>query len=72
VIYHYFPSAVSENSHFQLFHLGEDPFEQQNLAAARPAELRRMMVGLIAGLERQNAVYPVDKDGKTPLKPKLP
>jgi hypothetical protein len=31
VIYHYFPSAASENSHYQLFNLSEDPFEQRNL-----------------------------------------
>lgn len=72
VIYHYIPSAVSGNSHYQLFHLGEDPFEQQDLAAARPQELRRMMQGLIAALEQHDAVYPVDQDGVTPLKPKLP
>ncbi len=72
VIYHYFPSEVSGNSHYQLFHLSEDPFEQQDLSASRPQELRRMMQGLIAALEKQKAVYPVDKDGTTPLKPKLP
>ncbi len=72
VIYHYFPSPVSEDSHYQLFNLAEDPFEQRNLAASRPAEVRRMMQGLIAALEKQQAVYPVDKDGATPLKPKLP
>ena len=72
VIYHYFPSDVSEGSHYQLFHLTEDPFEQKNLANGRPDELRRMMQGLIAGLERQEAVYPVGEDGKTPVKPKLP
>lgn len=72
VVYHYFPSEVSGNSHYQLFHLGEDPFEQQDLAAARPAELRRMMHGLIAGLESQNAVYPVEEDGVTPRKPQVP
>ncbi len=71
VIYHYFPSAVSENSHYQLFNLAEDPFEQKNLAAAKPAELRRMMKRLIAALERHQAVYPVDKTG-VPVKPKLP
>jgi len=31
-----------------------------------------MMRGLIAALEKHNALYPVDKDGKTPLKPRLP
>jgi arylsulfatase A-like enzyme len=72
VIYHYFPSDVSEGSHYQLFNLADDPFEQQNVALANPAVLRRMMQELAAGLERQNAVYPVDDDGKTPLKPVLP
>jgi arylsulfatase A-like enzyme len=72
VIYHYFPSDVSGGSHYQLFHLAEDPFEQKNLAASQPEELRRLMQGLIAGLDRQQAVYPVAEDGRTPLKPKLP
>ena len=72
VIYHYFPSEVSEGSHYQLFNLKTDPFEQKNLATTEPAELKRMMQGLIAGLEKQNAVYPVDKETMSPLKPKLP
>ena len=72
VIYHYFPSEVSENSHYQLFNLKSDPFEQKNLAATEPAALERLMQGLIAGLEKQGAVYPVDKDTKQPVKPKLP
>jgi len=72
VIYHYFPSEVSENSHFQLFHLSDDPFEQRNLAASRPQQLRRMMHGLAAALEQHRAAYPVDKDGVTPLKPTVP
>ncbi len=72
VIYHFFPSKASEDSHYQLFNLAADPFEQQNLAAAQPAELRRMMQGLSASLEQHHALYPVDKDGVTPLKPKLP
>lgn len=72
VIYHYFPSAVSENSHYQLFNLAKDPFEQKNLAPSEPAELHRLMQGLIAAMETQNALYPVDQDGTTPLKPRLP
>ena len=72
VIYHYFPSEVSENSHYQLFNLKSDPFEQKNLAASEPAALKRLMQGLIAGLEKQGAVYPVDKDTKLALKPKVP
>ncbi len=72
VIYHYFPSEVSEGSHYQLFNLASDPFEQKNLATTDPAELKRMMQGLIAGLEKQNAVYPVNKETKSPVKPELP
>jgi arylsulfatase A-like enzyme len=71
VIYHYFPSAASENSHYQLFNLANDPFEQKNLAAEEPAELRRMMQNLVAALEEHHAVYPVGEDG-SPMKPKLP
>lgn len=72
VIYHYFPSPVSDGSHYQLFNLASDPFEQKNLAASHPAELKRLMQGLISGLEKQGAVYPLDQPGGTPLKPKLP
>ncbi len=72
VIYHYFPSEASGNSHYQLFNLSEDPFEQQDLAESRPEELRRMMQGLIAALQQHDAVYPVEEDGATPRKPKLP
>lgn len=72
VIYHYFPSEVSDNSNYQLFNLAKDPFEQQNLAATEPAELSRMMKGLIASLGNQQALYPVDKKTREPLKPQLP
>jgi arylsulfatase A-like enzyme len=72
VIYHYLPSAASENSHYQLFNLHDDPFEQKNLAADEPVELSRMMRGLIAALEKHNAVYPVKTDGVTRLKPQMP
>lgn len=72
VIYHYFPTAVSEGSHYQLYNLKDDPFEQNNLASKNPAELKSLMQGLIAGLEAQHAVYPVEKGTTTPVKPQLP
>jgi hypothetical protein len=34
--------------------------------------LKRLMQRLIAGLEVQHAVYPVDKDLNSVLKPQLP
>lgn len=72
VIYHYFPSEVSGNSHYQLFNLANDPFEQQDLATQQPDVLRRLMQEMITGLENQKAVYPVADDGQTALKPHLP
>jgi len=72
VIYHYFPTEVSDNSPYQLFNLKADPFEQKNLAATQPAELRRLMQGMVAALDRHQAVYPVAKEGQTPVRPKLP
>ena len=72
VVYHYFPTAVSDGSHYQLFHLGDDPFEQRDLAPTRPAELRRMMAGLIAELESHGALYPVGVGNSTSVRPRLP
>jgi len=79
VIYHALPDVPthgnfiqSGGAHYQLFNLKDDPFEQTDLATSKPDDLRRMMRGLIAALEKHNALYPVDKDGTTPLKPKMP
>ncbi len=72
VIYHYFPSKASAGSHYQLFNLANDPFEQHNLTTSQPQELRRMMRELVTALEDHQAVYPVDKASRLPLKPQLP
>ena len=73
MIYHYFPSKVSEGSHYQLYNLANDPFESTNLANSKPDELRHMMHGLIASLKLHNALYPVDpNDGSSELRPLLP
>lgn len=73
VVYHYFPSAESENSNYQLYNLTADPFESTNLAAREPQQLKALMNGLIAGLKHYEAVYPVtEKDGDIPALPKMP
>ena len=73
VIYHTFPSKVSDGTHYQLYNLAEDPFESKNLATSRPDQLGRMMQGLVTSLQKHNALYPVDnQDGTAPLKPILP
>jgi len=73
VIYHYFPSKVSADSHYQLFDLASDPYEQEDLAEAEPERLRAMVSKLAAQLEAHQAVYPVAKgDGEKPVKPLVP
>ncbi|MFM7114829.1 MAG: N-acetylgalactosamine-6-sulfatase, partial [Planctomycetota bacterium] len=70
VIYHYFPGKASGGSHYQLFNLNTDPCEQDDLARNQPGELRRLMKGMVAALEGQDAAYPVEA-GKA-LKPLVP
>ncbi|MBI5690309.1 MAG: sulfatase [Verrucomicrobia bacterium] len=72
VIYHYHPGPQSGGAAYQLFNLAEDPFEQKDLAATRPDDLRRMMQGMVASLEAHHAVYPRTKDKSDVLKPRLP
>lgn len=71
VIYHYLPSEVSNHSRYQLFHLDDDPFEQNELSESKPEELRRMMQILVATLKDHEALYPIDSNGK-PLIPVIP
>jgi arylsulfatase A-like enzyme len=73
VIYHYFPSEVSQGSHYQLYNLADDPFESTNLADSRPEKLAEMMGALVDSLESHGGLYPVATTGGTSaLKPKLP
>ena len=73
VIYHYFPSKASEDSHYQLYNLADDPFESTNLAASHLDKLREMMGGLIESLEQHGALYPVsEKNRSSPVRPILP
>lgn len=69
VIYHYLPRPKGKR--YELFHLKDDPYEQQDLAEKDPAKVKRMMEGLIATLEAHKAQYPQDQDGNE-LRPVMP
>lgn len=78
VIYHTLPEVPthggfiqSAGSHYELFNLKNDPFEQTNLADTEKEVLSRMMQGMVKSLEDMGAVYPVDEAGK-PLAPVVP
>jgi arylsulfatase A-like enzyme len=59
VIFHYFPTEVSDGYPYQLFNLANDPYEQVNLANTEPQELKRMAQELIKALKQHDAVFPV-------------
>ncbi|XZE33046.1 sulfatase [Pirellulaceae bacterium SH501] len=63
VIYHYFPSDPSGGSHYQLFHLANDPYEQSDLSRSKPVELKRMTSRLAEELVRHQALFPTSPDG---------
>ena len=66
-MYEYFEES---SKRYSLYNLVDDPSESNNLAAAHPEELKRMMRGMVHKLESMDAVYPV-KEGDT-LRPILP
>jgi arylsulfatase A-like enzyme len=71
LVYHYFPTKVSDGSHYQLFYLKDDPFEQNDIAKTHPAYLKRMMQGMVESLKAHDALYPIDQNGKQ-VSPKMP
>jgi arylsulfatase A-like enzyme len=55
---------------YQLYDLQNDPYEKTNLAKSEPGKLKDMTQVMIARLEKEDALYPVDGDKE--LKPDLP
>jgi hypothetical protein len=50
--------------------LQNDPYEKTNLAKSEPEKLKDMTQAMIARLEKEDALYPVD--GEKVLKPLVP
>lgn len=71
VIYHFFPTEVSNGSHYQVFNLKKDPFESTDVASEQPKVLKRLMRGLAQSLESHDALFPVNKAGQ-PVLPIVP
>lgn len=72
VIYHYFPSNVSHDKHYQLFNLATDPSESDDLSTKHPDKLRKMMTRLVEKLNHYNATYPIDAETKSAVMPRIP
>ena len=55
---------------YELYNLGEDPFETKNLAESEPNKLKTMTKAMADRLEKEGALYP--STGDTVLKPEIP
>ncbi len=62
LIYHYNPETP-ENPDCVLYNLANDPIESTNLAQAEPQKLKEMLTAMVERLDKEGALYPVDKDG---------
>lgn len=72
LVYHFYPSAQSGDARYELFHLGEDPFESNNRASQEPERVRTLVSDMTALLDRLGGQYPVDGDSRTPRRPIAP
>ena len=63
LIYYYNPEQP-EQPRYELYNLERDPFETQNLAQQEPRHLKQLIRAMKVQLEREGALYPVDKQGQ--------
>lgn len=70
LIYYYNPDKDGKPS-YKLFNLLSDPFEMNDQSSDQPEILRKLCQEMIDRLKSEDALYPVDKGGKT-LYPVLP
>jgi arylsulfatase A-like enzyme len=68
LIYHYNPKNPSD-SHCELFHLKNDPYEQKEISSSNPEKVSALKKAMLNQLKKEGALFPVDKDGN-PLIPR--
>jgi arylsulfatase A-like enzyme len=71
LVYHYYPKMNKQKSHYELFNLKQDFAESQNLSRQNPEKLGSMMRAMVAQLQAEDALYPVDANGNE-LLPVIP
>lgn len=71
LIYHYFPNPKGQSTHYQLFSLREDPFEQNDLAQSHVAQVKQLVEQMTQELDKQHALFPIGSDGEAvrPIRP---
>ena len=62
LIYYYNPETTGEPS-WKLYNLKEDPYEASDVSETYPEKVSSMIQMMKERLEKENALYPVDKNG---------
>ena len=62
LIYYYNPETTGEPS-WKLYNLKEDPYEASDVSETYPEKVSSMIQMMKQRLEKENALYPVDKNG---------
>jgi arylsulfatase A-like enzyme len=71
IIYHYRPNDNPARAQYELFNLVTDPYENENLAERKPKVLKKMTEAMVASLEAESALYPIDANGSE-MHPEVP
>lgn len=69
LIYYYNPEQPDKPS-CKLYNLQEDPFEKNDLIKQEPEKAKSLFFAMVNRLEKEGALYPVDKDKKE-IRPSL-
>ena len=70
LIYFYHPDTDGQPT-YELYDLKNDPYEKNNVAQKETKRLKKMCKQMKARLEKEHALYPVDKNNQ-PLTPVIP
>ncbi|MEN8744921.1 MAG: sulfatase-like hydrolase/transferase, partial [Lentimonas sp.] len=71
LVYHYYPIMNKQSGHYELFNLKDDFSESKNVANQNSEKLNAMFQGMVAQLDQEGALYPVDETGRE-LRPIAP
>jgi arylsulfatase A-like enzyme len=65
LVYHY---HAKDGKNYELFNLAKDPYEKAECSAKNAKDLKRMIKGMQTSLDDADALYPISKADKAPLK----
>lgn len=59
LIYNYFPESEKGERRYELYHLGDDPSESNDVSSRHPERVKRLTKSMILHLDEMDALYPM-------------